>query len=45
MVLIVDEKSFADFAEHLNQNGEKFYKIGRVVEGEGVKISGGVFSD
>ena len=38
MVLIVDEESFADFAEHLSKNNETFYKIGRVVEGEGVKI-------
>lgn len=45
MVLIVDEKSFDDFAEHLKQHNESFYKIGRVVSGEGVKISGGVFSD
>ena len=45
MILIVDEKSFDDFAENLNQNNETFYKIGRVVEGEGVKISGGVFDD
>ena len=45
MVLIVDEESFDDFATYLNENYETFYKIGRVVEGEGVKIFGGVFGD
>jgi len=45
MVLIVDAESFSDFVTHLNENYETFYKIGRVVEGEGVKISGGVFND
>ena len=38
MILIVDEKSFEDFAAHLQENREEFYKIGRVVKGEGVKI-------
>ena len=45
MVLIVDEESFLDFSTDLMMRGETFYKIGRVVEGGGVKISGGVFSD
>ena len=45
MVLIVDAESFADFATHLNENYETFYKIGRVVEGEGVKFSGGFFNE
>lgn len=38
MILIVDEKSFDDFAEHLKQHNESFYKIGRVIGAEGVKI-------
>ncbi len=38
MILIVDEESFDDFATHLNENYEEFYKIGRVVESGGVKI-------
>ena len=45
MILIVDENFYDDFATHLNENYEEFYKIGRVVEGDGVKISGGVFDD
>lgn len=39
MILIVDEKFFDDFAAQLDENHEKFYKIGRVVEGGGVRIS------
>ena len=39
MILIVD----AEIADNLTD--EKFYKIGRVVEGDGVKISGGEFDD
>ena len=45
MVLIVD-KNFADeVTSYLDAVNEKFYKIGRVVEGSGVKIYGGVFND
>ena len=39
MVLIVDETAVDDFSTHLNENYEEFYKIGRVVEGNGVVIS------
>jgi len=39
MILIVDAKIADEF------NGEDFYKIGLVVEGGGVKISGGDLSD
>lgn len=39
MILIVD----AEIADNLT--GETFYKIGRVVEGSGVEILGGEFSD
>ena len=45
MVLIVDKNSVDDFVSYLNENYEEFYKIGRVVEGNGVKIFGGVFND
>ncbi len=45
MILIVDELAVDELAAHLNENYEEFYKIGRVVEGAGVKISGGVFND
>ncbi|MBR6014301.1 MAG: phosphoribosylformylglycinamidine cyclo-ligase [Selenomonadaceae bacterium] len=38
MVLIFDENSVDDLDAYLNENYEEFYKIGRVVEGEGVKI-------
>ncbi len=37
MILIVDEKAVADI-------DCEYYQIGRVVEGSGVKISGGVFN-
>ena len=39
MVLIVDETAVDDFSTHLNESYEEFYKIGRVVEGNGVVIS------
>ena len=45
MILIVDENFVDDLDAYLNENFEEFYKIGRVVEGEGVRISGGVFND
>ncbi|MBQ9442308.1 MAG: phosphoribosylformylglycinamidine cyclo-ligase [Selenomonadaceae bacterium] len=45
MILIVDENIVDDLDAYLNENYEEFYKIGRVVEDEGVKISGGVFND
>ena len=45
MILIVDAESFPEFAEDLTLRGESFYKIGRVVEGDGVKILGGVFGE
>ena len=45
MVLIVDKNSVDEFVSYLNENYEEFYKIGRVVEGSGVKIFGGVFND
>lgn len=45
MILIVDEDIVDDLDAHLNENFEEFYKIGRVVEGDGVEISGGVFND
>ncbi len=44
MILIVDETALDDIVAHLNENFEEFYKIGRVVEGGGVKLSGGVFN-
>lgn len=43
MILIVDEKFFDDFAAHFNENNEKFYKIGRVVENSEIKIQGEIF--
>ncbi len=45
MVLIVDENFVDELATYLDAVGEKFYKIGRVVETSGVKIFGGVFND
>ena len=45
MVLIVDKNSVDEIGNYLEVAGEKFYKIGRVVEGSGVKIFGGVFND
>ena len=45
MILIVDENSASDIAAHFNENYETFYEIGRVVEGEGVKIFGGDLID
>lgn len=45
MVLIVDKNSFDDVANYLDAADEKFYTIGRVVEGCCVKISGDVFND
>ena len=41
MILIVDAESVSEIVAHLNENDEEFYKIGRVVEGEGVEIHGG----
>ncbi len=38
MILIVDENIVDDLDAYLNENYEEFYKIGRVVEDEGVKI-------
>ena len=45
MILIVDEAALPDIDAHLNKNFETFYKIGRVVEGNGVEISGGELCD
>ena len=45
MILIVDENSVDELATYLNTAGETFYKIGRVVEGSGIEILGGEFSD
>ena len=45
MILIVDENSVDEIVAHLNENYEEFYKIGRVVEGAGVKIRGEFFND
>ncbi|MBQ7476558.1 MAG: phosphoribosylformylglycinamidine cyclo-ligase, partial [Selenomonadaceae bacterium] len=45
MILIVDETVADDLSAHLNENFETFYKIGRVVEGNGVEISGGDLRD
>ena len=45
MVLIVDKNSVDEIGNYLEVAGEKFYKIGQVVEGSGVKIFGGVFND
>ena len=45
MVLIVDKNSCDDVASYLDTAGEKFYKIGHVVESNGVKILGDVFND
>lgn len=45
MILIVDENSVDEIVVHLNENYEEFYKIGRVVEGAGVKIRGEFFND
>ena len=38
MILIVDENAVDELAKYLDAAGEKFYKIGRVVEGQGVRI-------
>lgn len=43
MILIVDEAAVVDLLAHLNENYEEFYKIGRVIEGNGVEILGGGF--
>ena len=46
MVLIVGAGEVDSIYNHLNENGEKFYKIGRVVKSShDVKIKGGVFND
>lgn len=45
MILIVDEAIADELTVYLNENIEEFYKIGRVVEGEGVTINGGEFND
>ena len=45
MILIVDEAAIDDVTAHLNENFEEFYKIGRVIEGNGVEILGGEFND
>lgn len=45
MILIVDEAAIDELSTHLNENYEEFYKIGRVVEGAGVKIRGDFFND
>lgn len=45
MILIVEEAAARDLAAYLNDNFVEFYEIGRVVEGGGVKIAGGVFND
>ncbi|MBR4384827.1 MAG: phosphoribosylformylglycinamidine cyclo-ligase [Selenomonadaceae bacterium] len=45
MILIVDETVADDLSAHLNENFETFYKIGRVVEGDGVEVFGGEFKD
>ena len=45
MILIVDENSIDEIASFLNESYEEFYKIGRVVEGAGVKIRGEFFND
>ncbi len=45
MVLIVDKNFVDEIGKYLDAAGEKFYRIGRVVEGSGVKVFGGVFND
>ena len=46
MVLIVGADEFDSVCNHLNENNEPFYKIGRVVKSKhDVKIKGGVFND
>ncbi|MBR0062516.1 MAG: phosphoribosylformylglycinamidine cyclo-ligase [Selenomonadaceae bacterium] len=45
MILIVDEAAIDDVTSHLNENFEEFYKIGRVIEDNGVEILGGEFDD
>ena len=45
MILIVDEEALPDIDAHLNGNFEEFYRIGRVVEGNGVEIVGGELND
>ena len=45
MILIVDAAAVDDLTAHLNENFEEFYKIGRVVEGNGIDILGGEFND
>lgn len=45
MILIADAEIMPDLDTHLNENYEEFYKIGRVVEGSGVKIRGEFFND
>jgi len=39
MILIVDENAVDDVKKYLDAAGEKFYKIGRVVEGHGVTVN------
>ena len=46
MVLIVGADEVEEVCKHLNENGEQFYNIGRVVKSNhDVKIKGGVFND
>ncbi|MBO4779580.1 MAG: phosphoribosylformylglycinamidine cyclo-ligase, partial [Selenomonadaceae bacterium] len=40
MILVVDEEIADDLSAYLNENFETFYRIGRIVEGNGVEISG-----
>ena len=44
-VFDVSVVSVDEIVSHLNENYEEFYKIGRVVEGAGVKIRGEFFND
>ena len=45
MVIIVDKNSVEEIGKYFDAAGENFYTIGKVVEGSGVKIFGGVFND
>ena len=45
MILIVDAAAVDDLSAHLNENFETFYKIGRVVKGDGITITGGELND
>lgn len=45
MILIVDAAAVDDLNANLNENFETFYTIGRVVDGDGITVTGGELND